>query len=197
MRLDHIAYRVIDRHKTAEFFCSAMGYRIATEFEPKFDDGSKVKCLALEPPEKPSCGDEVMDNALWYSWDDLWNNIGEGGVGGVKIASDVQYHMAPEVFISDGNPESIVDKWVAARGGIGGIHHMAFQVESVSDTMREWKEKGWAEFTTDDPLTCPDLTQCFTKPSELTGVIFEFIERGKHGFCAENVAALMESTKGV
>ena len=34
------------------------------------------------------------------------------------------------------------------------------------------------------------------KPSELTGVIFEFIERGAYGFCKENVKALMESTKG-
>ena len=86
-------------------------------------------------------------------------------------------------------------KWVAARDGIGGIHHLAYQVDSVADKMKEWRDKGWAEFTTDEPLTCPDLKQCFTKPSQLTGVIFEFIERGKHGFCAENVAALMNSTK--
>lgn len=61
--------------------------------------------------------------------------------------------------------------------------------------MQEWKEKGYAEFTTDKPLTCPGLTQCFTKPSELTGVIFEFIERGEHGFCKKNVKSLMESTQ--
>jgi catechol 2,3-dioxygenase-like lactoylglutathione lyase family enzyme len=197
MRLDHIAYRVADRHKTAEFFCSALGYKIASPFQPKFDDGSVVNCLALEPPEKPDCGDEKMDNWLWFGYHDLWNEIGEGGDGGVKIASDVEYHLAPEVFVSDGNPESIVGQWVAERGGIGGIHHLAYQVESVSDTMREWRDKGWAEFATDDPLTCPDLVQCFTKPSVITGVIFEFIERGKHGFCSENVAALMNSTKGI
>lgn len=193
MRLDHIAYRVKDRAKTAEFFCSAMGYRIATEFEPKFDDGSVVKCLALEPPEKPGNNPAVMGIGFVPWTIDKPFNINANSFHDLEV----NYHLAPEVFISDGNPESIVGKWVAERGGIGGIHHMAYQVESVSDTMRKWREKGWAEFTTDDPLTCPDLTQCFTKPSELTGVIFEFIERGKHGFCAENVAALMESTKGV
>ena len=62
--------------------------------------------------------------------------------------------------------------------------------------MDEWRAKGYAEFTSDKPLTCPGLTQVFTKPSLLTGVIYELIERGEHGFCRENVKNLMESTKG-
>ena len=71
---------------------------------------------------------------------------------------------------------------------------MAYQVESVEDKMKEWKEKGYAEFCTEEPLTCPDLTQVFTKPSDLIGIIIEFINRGKHGFCVDNVKQLMEST---
>jgi len=105
--------------------------------------------------------------------------------------------MAPEIFVSDGDSDSIVGKWVAARQGVGGIHHLAYQVESVEDTMREWRELGYAEFTSEKPLTCPDLVQCFTKPSMLTGVIYEFIQRGAHGFCADNVKDLMTSTKDV
>jgi catechol 2,3-dioxygenase-like lactoylglutathione lyase family enzyme len=177
MRLDHIAYRVADRRKTAQFFISAFGYHLQTEFEICFDDGSKAECLALEPPEK------LIDDAPWTA------------LGPADDGSDIEYHLAPEVFISDGDPNSIVGKWVAARGGIGGIHHLAYQVESVSRTMQEWKQKGFAEFSTDDVLRCPDLVQVFTKPSELTGVIYEFIERGRHGFCADNVKDLMLSTK--
>ena len=60
--------------------------------------------------------------------------------------------------------------------------------------MAEWQKKGWAEFTSDAPLSCEGLTQVFTKPSSLTGVIFEFIERGKYGFCKENVKALMSES---
>jgi hypothetical protein len=33
------------------------------------------------------------------------------------------------------------------------------------------------------------------KPSELTGVIYEFIEREGVGFCRDSVKELMESTK--
>jgi 4-hydroxyphenylpyruvate dioxygenase-like putative hemolysin len=108
-----------------------------------------------------------------------------------------EYHMSPEIFVSDGTPDSIVGQWVAARGGIGGVHHMAYQVESVEKTMEEWRMKGYAEFTSEKPLTCPGLTQVFSLPSILTGVIYEFIERGAQGFCKENVKSLMESTKGL
>ena len=186
MRLDHIAYRVADRHKTVNFFIEAFGYRVQTEFEINFDNGSTAKCFALEPPEK-------IDNPPWESVlhiprpdkQELLKSIPE---------DYVHYHLAPEIFVSDGDADSIVGKWVAARDGIGGIHHLAYQVESVKYQMDKWKEMGYAEFTTDQPLTCPGLTQCFTKPSVLTGVIYEFIEREEHGFCKDNVKALMMST---
>lgn len=177
-RLDHIAYRVANRKKTARFFIDSFGYQFQTEFEIEFADGSKAKCIALEPPER------VAADAPWRSFAPAYGS-----------PQEQEYHMPPEIFISDGDPRSIVGQWVAARGGTGGIHHLAYQVNSVAETMRQWQEKGYAEFTTKDPLTCPDLTQVFTKPSELTGVIYEFIERGKHGFCVDNVKDLMESTK--
>ena len=186
MRLDHIAYRVANRKKTAQFFIDAFGYRVQTEFDLKFDDGSTTDCIALEPPEKIT--------TEMFGWVLTPHHFpGEA----LQDFHKQEFHIPPEIFVSDGPPDSIVGRWVAARGGIGGIHHLAYQVDSVEDKMREWKEKGYAEFTTEEPLKCPDLTQVFTKPSELTGVIYEFINRGKHGFCADNVKDLMVSTKGL
>lgn len=195
MRLDHIAYRTSCRLKTAQFFINAFGYRIQTEFEPIFSDGTSqgVKCIALEPSEKTPEDDIVPPFICWtYPETGIED---DHGILNYHFDSEVCYHMAPEIFVSDGPPNSIVGKWVAERGGIGGIHHLAYQVENVQAVMDEWKTKGYAEFLSEKPLTCPGLTQVFTKPSELTGVIFEFITRDKHGFCAENVAALMESTE--
>jgi 4-hydroxyphenylpyruvate dioxygenase-like putative hemolysin len=174
MRLDHIAYRVANREKTAKFFMEAFGYSIQTEFDINFDDGGSAKCYALEPPEK------LLAETPWKIF---------------AVGLEQEYHLPPEIFISDGTPDSIVGKWVASRGGIGGIHHIAYQVDSVEEKMKEWQEKGYAEFSTDDVLKCPGLTQVFTKPSALTGVIYEFINRGKHGFCKDNVKDLMKSTK--
>lgn len=169
LRLDHIALRCLDRHRTAKFYIDAFGYKVQTEFEISFEDGTKAKCIALEP----------HSNAIESPW--FINHCEE------------EYHRPPEIFVSDGDENSIVGKWAAARGG-AAIHHLAYQVDSVEQKMKEWKEKGYAEFTTDAPLICPNLVQIFTKPSILTGVIFEFIERGQRGFCQENVGLLMSST---
>src|SRR5882724_521415 len=49
----------------------------------------------------------------------------------------------PEIFISEGSPGTIVAEWVKAHGP--GIHHIAIQVDSVAETMEEWRQKGWAE----------------------------------------------------
>mgnify|MGYP001374113254 FL=1 len=174
MRIDHIAYRVKDRHKTVSFFTEALKYKVQDDFEIGFDNGSVAKCFALAPPEKI----KVMPHRFIHMG--VWD-----------------LHMAPEIFVSDGTPDSIVGKWVAERNNIGGIHHIAYQVESVKDTMKEWKEKGWAKFTTEKPLSCPGLIQCFTEPVELTGVVYEFIERDRdaQGFCQDNVKDLMLSSE--
>lgn len=194
MRLDHIAYRVKSRKKTANFFIKSFGYRVQDEFEIEFEDGSKAKCLALEPPEK-------HEDHKRFNWNNVWTFVPQPAVmptndGFLDKTPEIEYHLPPEIFVSDGTPNSIVGKWVAKRDGIGGIHHLAYQVDSVEKTMKEWKEKGYAEFTTDDVLKCEGLKQVFTRPSELTGVIYEFIERGVHGFCQGNVKQLMESTNG-
>lgn len=183
MRLDHIAYRVKDRNKTAQFFMDCFDYRILEDlpdgFKLKFDDGTTTNCLVLVPSE--SIGDKELP----------WHQL-------LPFKEKVQiYHVAPEIFISDGEDGSIVGDWVNNRDGIGGIHHMAYQVKDVAAKMAEWKEKGYVEFLSDQPLTCPGLQQVFTKPSHLTGIIYELIHREGHGFCKENVKDLMNSTKNI
>ena len=186
MRLDHIAYRVANRNKTATFFVEAFGYKIANEFTIKFDNDESARCYALTPPEK--------------QLEDLpWTNLKLVGIEGeknkVERVARCEYHLAPEIFVSDGTDNSIIGKWVADRDGIGGIHHLAYQVDSVDRIMEVWRENGWADFSSEDSIKCPDLTQVFTVPHQLTGMTYEFIERGRDGFCKENVKSLMESTK--
>jgi hypothetical protein len=175
---------VADRHVTAKFFQEAFGYKIQQEFTIDFGEGHTAQCIALEPPEKK------VNGVPWVIHDVQYIKREESG----PWETIQEYHLAPEIFVSDGNEGSIVGDWVKARGGIGGIHHMAYQVDDVAATMQLWRDKGYAEFSSEAPIKCPGLTQVFTKPSQLTGVIYEFIQREEFGFCKENVKALMEST---
>ena len=175
MRIDHVAYRVVNREEAAQFFIKAFGYSIADEFEITFDDDTCAQCYALRPPER------LNDEELFNNW--------------AMVNHDGTYHLAPEIFVSEGSPGSIVANWVESRGGVGGVHHIAYQVEDVAAVMEEWKFKGLAEFTTDEPIAAEGLVQCFTKEHPITGVIYEFIFRTKKGFNVENVKDLMTSTQ--
>lgn len=181
MRLDHIAYRVKNRHETANFLIEAFAYRIDPElpegFSIKFDDGTTTDCLVLLPPEK------ISEELVW-------------NFSALDFQKGQQYYLAPEIFVSDGIKGSIVGEWVSKmNNGNGGIHHLAYQVDSVSDKMEELLSKNLAEFTSDKPIKCEGLEQVFTKPSPFTGIIYEFISRGKNGFCQSSVKYLMQSTK--
>jgi catechol 2,3-dioxygenase-like lactoylglutathione lyase family enzyme len=182
MRLDHYALRVANRDKTVDFLIEAFGYHFQAEFEIFFNDEKtdKALCIALEPPEK------CISNLPFKIYDSYVNDE--------DVHELVEYHMAPEIFVSEGTPGSIVWNWVKSRGGIGGIHHMAYEVDSVEKKRKEWIDKGWGDFTSNKPFHCEGLTQIFTTPHQLTGVIFEFIERDGFGFCAANVKELMKST---
>ncbi len=115
--------------------------------------------------------------------------------GSEALCSVLTQEGNPEVFVSEGTLESIVDRWVDERGGIGAVHHMAYQVEDVQQTMDELRGRG-VKFLSEKPLKCPGLVQVFTKPDPFTGIIYEYIERkGKNGFCQDNVKDLMMSTE--
>ena len=188
MRLDHIAYRVRDKDKATKFFIDALGYRLGKPFRPYHDKGPDdinyhILCNALLPPER------VEGNT------EYWKNMAH-----VCYPQSVQeeFHAAPDVFVSDGPEGSIVGDWVESNGP--DVHHVAYQTDDVEGIMKEWKEKGYAEFLSEEPLVCeedPGLVQVFTKPSELTGIIYEFITRGQDGFCTASVQHLMDSTKTV
>jgi len=179
MRLDHIAYRVPNRNKTSEYLKQLFRYRHGEEFEICFDDGSTAKCIALLPPERTH---KTAPFTMSFP-----------AVGPLVT----EYHIAPEIFVSEGTKGSIVEKWVQETNkGLGGIHHIAYNVRSIEERVKQFTSYG-VEFLSDDIIDCPEdnLRQIFTKPQALLGgVIIELIERGGKGFCKSSVKNLMEST---
>lgn len=185
MRLDHVALRVKNRKEAARFICDAFGYRIADEFTIDFGNGEYAKSFALEPPEKiKNESIAIIDSFGWPSHLPFFNQHNES-----------VYHLPPEIFISDGTPNSVVGRWVEKHGP--QIHHLAYAVDDVAETMEVWKQRGWATFTTENPISnSNDLIQCFTNPHPLTGIVYEFIKRGSDnkGFNKDNVRQLMISS---
>ena len=98
MILDHIAYRVADRKKTATFLETILKYKTNTEFEIVFDNQSKAECLVLEPQSSPNpeifISDGTSDSIVgeWVQSHD-WN----GGI----------HHIAYRVD----NIHAIVEEW--------------------------------------------------------------------------------------
>lgn len=176
MRLDHIAYRVENRDATVHYLKTVLDYKCAEEFEITFSDKSKAMCVALTPPEKSHSSQKF--------------SIDFPAVGPTVTS----YHLAPEIFVSQGSKGSIVDKWVRETGG--GIHHIAYSIHNIDNKVKDFKSLG-IKFLSDEIIDCPedDLRQIFTEPQPLLGgIILELIERGDKGFCKGSVKNLMEST---
>lgn len=172
--LDHAAFRVNRKNHDAaiKMLVDLFGYEVADEFPPEFADGTSqgTKCTVLTPKGCKNAPRQVE-------------------VNGIK------YQLPPDLFVSSSDQDdSIVAKWVDKRSGIGGLHHLAMLTDNVDKTMEEFKAAGF-EFLTNKPIECPELTQTFTKPSDLLGVIFEFLERRSASFCKSSVGNLMSSTQ--
>ena len=97
MKLDHIAYRVQDRHHAAAFLQKTLNYKIETEFEIKFDNGSTADCLVLQPELKDNPEIFISDGTE-YSVVGEW--VKERNSGGV-------HHLAYQVS----NIQEVVDEW--------------------------------------------------------------------------------------
>lgn len=183
-RIDHLAFRTLEREKAVKFFCDTLGYREVTQFQIDFTESKKdiAICSVLEPADRPNT--KLL--LPWIYTANLNNLINQN------------YVLSPEIFVSEGTPGSIVNTWARKHGG-AGLHHIALQVQeesSVKEEMKKWIDKGWCEgFTSEEPFICDEMSQIFTKPSSVLGVIFELIKRKEVGFCRSSVLNLMESTR--
>lgn len=187
-RVDHLAFRTLDKAKAVKFLCDAVGYKEATQFTIDFGEGDTAICSVLEPSDRADKLFEIEGLIPWVKAFDL------------DKTTKQNYVLSPEIFVSEGSSGSIVHTWATNHGG-GGLHHIALQVpedSTVEAEMKRWLDNGWCEsFTSEIPFQCDEMSQIFTKPSSVLGVIFELIKRKEAGFCKSSVLKLMESTKDI
>ncbi|XRD89858.1 VOC family protein [Dyella nitratireducens] len=93
------------------------------------------------------------------------------------------------VLIEGTSPESQVSRYIERYGP--GVQHVAFEVEDIESTRRALAENG-LEFST-DILAAPGLRQTFSKRDQVSGMMYELIERtGEEGFQDANTTRLFE-----
>ena len=97
MILDHMAYRVSDRHNTANFLKNTLNYQIATKFDIVFDNGSTADCLVLAPESKDNPEIFVSDGTEDSVVGECVKERNGGGV----------HHIAYQVS----NIRKVVDEW--------------------------------------------------------------------------------------
>lgn len=168
MRVDHIAWRTPDRDGAVKFF-EQLGYKevdVFNPFEGEEGPNAEIRCSVMVPAEKYLPDEQDIPYHL------------------LTLVNNVMFHMAPEIFISEGPSGSIVGDWVIHRNvlGHGGIHHIAYQTFQIKKTKRALEEAG-IEFV-GDIIDCPDdnLKQVFSKPIRHLGdIVIELIQRGDKG----------------
>jgi methylmalonyl-CoA/ethylmalonyl-CoA epimerase len=93
------------------------------------------------------------------------------------------------VLVQGTERQSQVARFIDAFGP--GVQHVAIEVDSVADVMRELRARG-VEFET-NLIEGPGMTQVFAKRDVNSGVMFEFIERtDNRGFNEDSIRDLFE-----
>lgn len=150
MRLAYITYKAKDIYKSANLFVQAFNYRLAEETLIKEND-SDVKRLRLSPPEAINKFNvENPPTSMRYFF-------------GVTGFNDMTYDLAPDIYIIESNDKI-------------GIDSLGYQCKSAKAAMNLMKEKGLAEFITDNPVSVDGSVQIQTLPSTLTGITYIFVE---------------------
>jgi methylmalonyl-CoA/ethylmalonyl-CoA epimerase len=76
---------------------------------------------------------------------------------------------------------SVISRFLARRGE--GLHHIAFQVPDLDETIASCRAKGLS-FTSNEPILLEGLRAAFLAPSCLSGLLVEFIENPHNWFPA-------------
>lgn len=151
----------------------------------------KLDHMAYRVKNRKQYAERLIDTLGYWIQDEFVLEFDDGSIARCYLMQSMDN---VDLFISEGVKGSTVWNWVFDNGP--GLHHVAYAVDDVVDTMIEWGRKG-IQFLS-GPIYCPcerKLVQVFTEKKSF-GHIVELIERNGHpGFCEHNVKKLMDSTK--
>ncbi len=77
------------------------------------------------------------------------------------------------------SPESTIAKFIEKNGGRGGIHHVAFNVESVEEALKEAEAAGLQLIDKAPRKGAENLMIAFLHPKSTCGILTELCEQPK------------------
>ena len=79
-----------------------------------------------------------------------------------------------ELVASLGDAESAISKYIGKKGP--GIHHLAFEVEDIHQSMEEMKQKGFELLSEKPKKGADNKLICFLHPKTTNGVLVELCQ---------------------
>lgn len=91
----------------------------------------------------------------------------------VKCAKvgDTQFHI-----VASTSPDAVIARFIRDRGE--GIHHIAFRVGDLDETITRLREKG-IRLVPENPIVLGPVRYIFVHPKSAHGVMIELIERSE------------------
>jgi methylmalonyl-CoA/ethylmalonyl-CoA epimerase len=75
-------------------------------------------------------------------------------------------------------PESAISKFIEKRGE--GIHHIAFEVDDIEQSIIELKQKGFVFISEQPKIGADNKLICFIHPKSANGMLVEICQEIKH-----------------
>ena len=72
------------------------------------------------------------------------------------------------------SPKSAISRFIEKRGE--GIHHIAFEVENIYESMKELKQKGFIFLSEEPKKGADNKLICFVHPKSANGVLVEICQ---------------------
>ena len=116
---------------------------------------------------------EMMEGLLGF---DFRYRLVRKAADNTNILDFYDYDGGAIELVQSSNPDSMYNKFIREKGE--GIHHIAFEVEDLRETMAEWKAKG-VRFAMDPPLGASGSRRAiitFTKPESTGGLAIELCQ---------------------
>ena len=127
-----------------------IGVQSIDEVLPYFENVLGLKCYAIE-----EVADQKVKTAFFK-------------VGEVKIE-----------LLEATSPESSIAKFIEKNGGRGGVHHVAFNVESVEEALKEAEAAGIQLIDKAPRKGAENLMIAFLHPKSTKGVLTELCQQPK------------------